>query len=109
MLDAIRQFFGRQIYNEADSSKRSIEESLQIAAAALLVEVMEADDMAGKSERKMITGLLCEGFKLSGSQAEELVSLAEQEIDQAADYYQFTSLIKNFEMSQKENRKTIGK
>jgi uncharacterized tellurite resistance protein B-like protein len=102
MLDAIRQFFERQIYNTADSGNRSIEESLKIATAAMLVEVMEADDLAGKVERKMITDLLCEGFKLSGSQAEELVSLAEQEIDQAADYYQFTSLInKNFEMSQK--------
>ncbi len=63
---------------------------------------MQADDVAEKAESKMLTGLLCEGFKLSGSQAQELVSLAEQEMAQAADYYQFTSLInKNFEMSQK--------
>lgn len=102
MLDAIKQFFDSQILDGTGSEKRSLEESLQIATAALLVEVMHADDAVDETEKEMILGVLCEGFELPKGRAEELVSLAEQEIDQAADYFQFTSLInKNFDLTQK--------
>ncbi|MGH8547658.1 MAG: TerB family tellurite resistance protein [Methylococcales bacterium] len=72
------------------------------ATAALLVEIMHADDRIETAEKELIPGLLCDGFELSRDQVAELVSLAEQEMSQAADCYQFTSLInKNFEMAQK--------
>ena len=102
MLDAIKQFFDSQIFSADDSGKRTLEESLQIATAALLVEIVRADDSIEKVENETLLGLLCEGFELSRDRAEELVLLAGQEIDQAADYYQFTSLInKNFDIGQK--------
>ena len=102
MLDAIKQFFDQQILRAAESEKANLEESLRIATAALLVEVMRADDVVEKVESDLLLELLCEGFELSRNKAEELLSSAEQEIEEAADYYQFTSLInKNFELAQK--------
>lgn len=102
MLQSIKQFFDSRILSPADSKKRTLDESLQIATAALLVEVMYADDAIAEAETETLLKVLCEGFDFSREQARELVALAKREIDEAADYYQFTSLInKHFELDQK--------
>ncbi|MGR9106741.1 MAG: tellurite resistance TerB family protein [Gammaproteobacteria bacterium] len=102
MLEAIKRFFDSQIFIPSDSGTRTIDESLQLASAALLVEVMRADDRFEQVENDTLLELLSESFSLSAEKAAELVSLARQEVEQATDCYQFTSLInKNFELPQR--------
>jgi uncharacterized tellurite resistance protein B-like protein len=92
MLTSIKEFFNQFIepgtHNEADRGK-----ALQIATAALLLEMMRMDDRIIEEERSAITETLRQQFGLDAAQVETLVALAGEEARQASDYYQFTSLI----------------
>jgi uncharacterized tellurite resistance protein B-like protein len=55
------------------------------------------------SERAAILAAINEKFGLGGNQAEELLTLAQREMEKAEGYYPFTSLInQNFSQEQKE-------
>jgi uncharacterized tellurite resistance protein B-like protein len=75
---------------------------LQIATAALLIEMMRMDSELRETERQAIASTLQTQFKLDSTQFETLIALAEQEVRDATDYYQFTSLInKHCDLAQK--------
>ncbi len=102
ILDSIKKFFERNIAANTDDSVSNLDHSLQIATAALLVEIMHADFEVSSDENEAIRNALCESFDLTINDAEDLIRLAEQEMDKAADYFQFTSLInKHFDLAQK--------
>ena len=101
MLDAIRDFFDRHIGGPAapPSSRHSIE----LATAALLVEVMRSDASLSEAERSAVLDGMQAKFGIAADEATTLVALAEQEVRLANDYYQFTSLInQRFTQEQKE-------
>ena len=99
MLSAIRRFFEENIA-PAPSSPTD-EHRLQVATAALLVEVMRLDGQ-GDAERRAILESVRRHFALSDDEAASLVALAEAEARDAVDYYQFTSLInRSFSAEQK--------
>lgn len=99
MLNAIRRFFDEHIAPAA--SAPSDEHRLQVAAAALLAEVMRLDGQAD-AERRVIFAAVRQRFSLSDEEASSLVDLAEAEARDAVDYYQFTSLInRTFSAEQK--------
>lgn len=102
MLDAIRRFFDNNISAGGGYDVAGLEQALRTATAALLVEIMHADYEVRNSEKDVIRRVLCTSFELSSGDADHLIELAGQELDEAADYYQFTSLInKNFDAAQK--------
>ena len=76
--------------------------ALQLAAAVLLVEVMRADAVLDKAQRRAVIDALREEFGLADDAIERLVELAEQTAPKAPDYFAFTSRINdNFSMEQK--------
>lgn len=80
----------------------NVEETLQLAAAALFLEMMTMDDEIGLKEQEVILSLIQQNFSLNSEQATLLVELAEQQVKQATDYFQFTSLInKTYSLEQK--------
>ena len=91
MLDAIKRFFEQNLVPETIAVDPS--HQLKLATAALLVEMMEQDEKVLESERRSVCQALKENFELSDEEASELFSLAEQEVTNATDYYQFTRLI----------------
>lgn len=99
MLSAIRDFFDRNIPDAPTLDRHSIE----LATAALLVEVMRIDAETTETERAAVQRAIRTKFGLTGDEADALVALAEEEVRQATDYYQFTSLInQRFTQAQKE-------
>ncbi len=90
MLDAIRDFFDRQIRGSATTEERH---SIELATAALLVEVLRLDGGIGPAEREVGLALVRGKFALTDNEARTLFDLAEAEARQATDYYQFTSII----------------
>lgn len=101
MLKAIRDFVEGRIVEPAQ--KGAPEHALRLATAALLVEMSRQDDTVDEQEREVIATALRERFGLSSAEVDELYALAEQEVSEAIDYYQFTSLIKeHFDLEQKE-------
>jgi uncharacterized tellurite resistance protein B-like protein len=66
---------------------------LQLATAALLIEVATIDQHMDKTELDALTQLLGQRFTLSNEEVEELVSNARTASTQASSLYQFTQLI----------------
>jgi uncharacterized tellurite resistance protein B-like protein len=88
MLAAIKTFFSAQLVIVDDN-----EHTLQLAAAALLIELSRADFQRDPNEQRAIEQALRNSFQLSQSELDELITLAEQEAKQATSLYQFTRLI----------------
>ena len=91
VLKALKQFFDEQLKQESDSAPD--EHALQIAAAALLFETSRTEAGIGRAERDTINRLVKRQFNLSADEADRLLDLAEQEVDQATSLHGFVSLI----------------
>jgi uncharacterized tellurite resistance protein B-like protein len=101
MIASIKEFFS-QFIEPGIASNRTGASSLQVATAALLLEMMRMNNELKDEERQAIAGTLQAQFMLDASQIETLMGLAEQEASAANDYYQFTSLInKHCDQTQK--------
>ena len=93
MITGIKDFFSQFIANGIRQSEIDKEKSLQIATAALLLEMMRMDDQIVDAERDSVAKTLLQMFGLDSGQLKTLMDLAEREARQASGYYQFTSLI----------------
>ena len=99
---SIKQFFQTRIFISSISVEEWTERELQMATAALLVEMIHMDDAIKPEELDAVFRLICEKFSLTPEDATSLISLAEEHRKNATDYYQFTSLInKGFNFEQK--------
>lgn len=98
MIDQIKQFFSARI----DESDGEPIHRQQLAAAALMVEVMVIDRTLDEQEQGVIRQLLETRFSLSHEEIEALVNLAHGEVDDATSLFQFTRLINDhFDMREK--------
>ena len=100
MLRAIRDFFEQHIVQAAAPAQEA--HRLQLATAALLVEVVRSDGSIAPAEREALLAAVGAKFALLPDEAATLLGLAEQESRLASDTYQFTSLInRSFSQPQK--------
>ena len=93
MIASITEFFNQLIEPGIRQDEAGGEHALQIATAALLLEMMRMDDRIDEQERAAIAAALRRQFGLAPTQLDTLIALAEEEARNATDYYQFTSLI----------------
>jgi uncharacterized tellurite resistance protein B-like protein len=101
MLKAIREFFDRQV--GTGGPKADPERLVQIAAAALWLEMTRADGDSERVEHEAVQRAVREKFGLPEAEAEALIDAAEQAAVRATDDYEFTSLINQyFTPAQKE-------
>lgn len=100
MLKSIRDFFDRHIAATPEVSDPR--HSIQLATAALLVEVARIDSESTPAERAAVLRAVHEKFEIPADEAAALIDLAEAEMKQASDYFQFTSLVnRHFTQQQK--------
>ena len=103
MIDAIRKFFEQQIGAPSAAHGRSKERQVQIATAALLLEMVRMDERMLDIERQTVVDAMRRCLSISHADIGELLRLAEAEAKDATDYYQFTTLInQSFTPEQKE-------
>lgn len=93
MIASIKEFFTQFIEPGTKQTEADKLKALQIATAALLLEMMRMDERIAVEERNSIVATLSQQFGLDSGQLATLLDLAEQEARQATGYYQFTSLI----------------
>lgn len=93
MIASIKEFFSQFIEPGTRQGAVGGAHALQVATAALLLEMMRMDSHLKIEERDAIAATLRREFALSADELFSLVALAEQEARQAHDYYQFTALI----------------
>ncbi|WP_416140550.1 TerB family tellurite resistance protein [Halomonas sp. HK25] len=92
MLTGIQRFFQQMLADpEAQDDERP---TLELAAAALLCEVMRADYQEDPAQLVALHEMLRGSFDLEGEAVDELVALAREEVESSVDHYQFVSLIK---------------
>jgi len=86
MINKLLAFFQQQ--EEKTESHKP-----ELAAAALLVEIMNADHELSTEESESIKGILFDTLFITSEVAEELLATAKQEVHQATDLFQFTEVI----------------
>jgi uncharacterized tellurite resistance protein B-like protein len=103
MLRNIKKFFDQHLRVAGEPQAAGAQHALQVATAALLIEVMRSDRELKEVERHTVTAAIQARFELSTEETATLLRLADTEAEQATDYYQFTALInKHFSSAQKE-------
>ena len=100
MLKAIRDFFDSHL--GASQVAQDESRAIQLATATLLVELVRMDREIDLAEREAMLRAVRSKFGLSCEEADRLLALAEEEAQQATDYFQFTSLLNHhFDAAQK--------
>ena len=102
MIRRIQQYFSDRIQSRVHGEQQGNEQALRLATAALLIEVTRADFHVEQSERRAVVSAVQELFELSRQETDELVALAEEEVDGSVSLFQFTQLVdKEFSQQQK--------
>jgi len=101
MIRKIKQFFDNHLAIKHETSQKDKDHALQLASAALLIEMTQVDNTVKEIELQTVTNAIRKTFELSAEETTELLALAEQEAQDSTCYYAFTSLI-NKEFSQQE-------
>ena len=98
MINKIREFFNKKT-EEAEDNSHSV---LNIATAALLIEVMTIDGNMDQEEMDSVKSNLSKILELSDDEIQQLIDLSQEEVSDATSLYQFTKEINaNFELQQK--------
>lgn len=99
MITKLKAFFEQALAAEQEVD---IKYQLRLATAALLVEMMNQDHEVRAEEEEAVTQALMDKFGLSAEETSKLFELAREETRNAADLYQFTSVInQHFEQDKK--------
>lgn len=93
MLSAINAFFDKHLAGRPQQSSKDAAHKTHLAAAALLIEVIQSDDHVSDAERETLLASIAKQFDLSENEAQELLTLAHAEARDATDLHQFTTLI----------------
>ena len=83
-----------------------MEQRLQLATAALMIEMMHADYNVSEQEESAIIAALKTAYHLSDSDLDDIIQLAHEEKREATSLYGFTSLI-NEHYSQQQKLEVI--
>lgn len=102
MLNSILEYLEGRATPERPPDPRAIE----LATAALLVEVVHAARDVQPAEQAVLLRAVHDKFGLDSVQADALLRDAEERMRQATDYYQYTSLI-NAHFTQEQKQQVI--
>lgn len=93
MIASLKDFFTQFIEPDTHKNDAGGEHALQVATAALLLEMMRMDSRIADEERATVAEVMRQQFRLSAEEFAAILALAEQAAERAHDYHQFTSLI----------------
>jgi len=95
MLTQIKHFFQSQLSDNVQPTSGNNQHQLNLACAALLIEVATIDNQFDQAELDTLSKQLVEQFNITQQACNELIALAKQEHKDATSTYQFTQLINN--------------
>jgi len=99
MINKIKKFFEEKINISNDID---MEHALRLATAALMIEMMHDDGEVHDAEINILLEKLQQTYELEIEETTALFNLAHEEVKEAVDYHQFTTLIaKNYTQPQK--------
>jgi len=92
MISTIQSLLRKHLPTGADAGQDA-ERALQVATAALLMEVAAADAEISDDERNLIKRIVEEIHDVSSEEARDICGIAERQTDHATSLYPFTRLI----------------
>ncbi|MCU0621308.1 MAG: TerB family tellurite resistance protein [Gemmatimonadales bacterium] len=104
MIEAIRSFVQRRVLPAAPTAAASVPllDGVQVAAAALLLELAHADGHFSEAERAHVELAIGAQFGLDDETTGELLALAEAERRESIDHFQFTRhIVRHYDVPQK--------
>lgn len=105
MLKLFLDIFTNNV-NKNDSVRDDSNHALELAAAALMFEISQADNNIQQEERQVIHMAIRSEFGLSEQEADTLMTSAKNEVDNAVSLYDFTRVL-NKELSQAERKRIL--
>lgn len=103
MIKNIKNYFEELLQNKTEDNTPH-KNTIELASAALMIEISLADDHIHEEERRVIKKLLSSNFNLEQNEIDELIELAEDEVDHAVSLYEFTRLLNDsLSMQEKVN------
>lgn len=106
MLKSIKDFFEARLLPTEDVDPEIVEREIQLASAALMIELSKADFKVDESEWSTLISLLKSVFDLDDESLDELVQLANDALEDSIDLYQFTKLV-NEHYSYQDKKKLV--
>ncbi len=103
MFSSITQFFSSRLQISVEVTEDTLAHSLQVATAALLIELTRADFEVKHVEQQAVLAALRKAFALDDAELQQLVTLADAETRQSSCLFEFTSLIdKHYSVTDKQ-------
>ena len=103
MITKLQNFFNKYLAENAEE-QTPLEHRLQLASAALMVEMVHVDSEFCSAEESKLQHLLQHQFNLDTEELTSLIELAHDKKHEATDYHEFTSLLnKHYTQQQKIN------
>jgi uncharacterized tellurite resistance protein B-like protein len=93
MIVSIKRFFENQLKVHSAETPAVKNHRLQLASAALMIELLKTDRHIDERETSAVKKILLNTFALTPTELDEIIELAEKEAAQAVSLYEFTSLI----------------
>ncbi len=93
MLSTIKSFFDNKLSASSEGTAQTTARKLNLASAALMIEVMNSDHQLDDREAAAFLEVLSSSLGLAEDEVEELVELAEKQAQKATSLYEFTRLI----------------
>lgn len=93
MLKSFRRFFDEFLASGSSVPQQTHEHQLQLASAALLLEMVRADFDDQAAEREQVLALLIQEFALTPQEAARLAELGEDAVRESVSLYEFTQTI----------------
>ncbi len=91
MIKTIKNLFEDLLSTDKEQTKNK--HTVELASAVLMIEISLADDHIHDEERRIIEELLGKCFDLQQKEIDELISLAEEEVNHAVSLHEFTRLL----------------
>lgn len=93
MLKSFRRFFDELLTSGSSDPQQTHEHQLQLASAALLMEMVRADFEVHPAEREHVLALLTKEFSLTPQEALRLAELGEDAVHESVSLFEFTQTI----------------
>ncbi|HIF51109.1 MAG TPA: TerB family tellurite resistance protein [Thiotrichaceae bacterium] len=92
MINNIKSYF-EELFQKETEDKSSHKNTIELATAVLMIEISLADDHIHDEERREINNVLHKNFNLQQDEIDELIALAEEEVDHSISLYEFIRLL----------------
>ncbi|MFO7526504.1 MAG: TerB family tellurite resistance protein [Ignavibacteriaceae bacterium] len=97
MLNYLRKIISpegdEQLEGQTGNHENKVSRKLEVATAALFVEIAKADGEFTENERKKIIKVMKNTFELDDECVQDLIELSEEKIKESISLYEFTSII----------------